>query len=127
MKRVALTYFITVLVGIITASAASVYLYVHTLNKYESSFIKESHLGQVQDGLLIDLLSENILLAKQNNTDELIKNNCKHLKVATSSITTVIEGGEIRGSLFEQQLLNQSIKAKKLLGQLKLEGYCLQK
>lgn len=125
MKRVAFIYFITVLVGIITASVASVYLYVHTLNKYESSFIKESHLGQVQDGLLIDLLSENIILAKQNNTAEIIKNNCRHLKMATSSIATVIEGGENRGSLFEQQLLNQSIKAKNLLGQLKLEGYCL--
>jgi len=26
-----------------------------------------------------------ILVAKQNNTDEIIKNNCKHLKLTTSS------------------------------------------
>ncbi len=124
MKKVALIYVITVLVGIITASVTSGYLYIHTLNKYESSLIKESHLGQVQDEMLIDLLSKNILLAQQRNTEELITYNCKHLKLAVSSLNTVIIGGEMRGSLFEERLLSQSTKAKALL---KKDGFCLQK
>ena len=122
MKKLIITYVVTVILGLVTAITSASYLLQNAVDSFTVNKAIDIQLHQISYSVFIDDSIQNIELAESNQLNKLIEENCKSIAFASR---TIEEYGTEKGYLYERQLANSVSKAKEKLSNLQLEGKCV--